>query len=504
MIMEPDPVPAHRTRLSLARGGSYGALLLLLVVIGGWLVVDFSQEGDRIAAERSRLAIHKSQLMNRSFGDTFLAADYVLRDVIGRVDMAGDLAYPQPVAGVTTRLNALLKEKMATLAGLTDLVLFNGGCIFVATASFPTQGTRSRQRFCNAARVDPGQSLHIQYMPPDKSVSARPVVLMSRTLGSPEGVLLGGAMAVIDLEYAQQWITGFAIEANEVLAILDAEGTLLARNPALPEAIGRRATPPPNQPSFGEIDSAVTFTARSPLDGQDRIFGLSKLEPFPFVVIVGFDKSRVLAGWRHRAWQAAAGYILLSVLSLLALRVQLATERQREEMRKLSNTDALTGIANRRHLMDLGHREFNRARRHGSPLSVLMLDIDKFKAVNDRWGHPTGDRVIQALSDVMKSLVRGHDICGRLGGEEFTLILPEADLSGATAIAERLRKKVEASDTTLADDHAVVRFTVSIGIAELATADDSFDALLQRADTALYQAKDSGRNGVRVAESGRH
>lgn len=501
MIAGADLVPAILARLSRIRGGSYGALLLLLVVIGGWLVVDFSQEGDRIAAERSKLAIHKSELIDLSFGDTFLAADYVLRDVIGRVSVARDLAYPQPDAGVTTRLKALLKEKVATVTGLTDLVLFDGDCIFIATANYPTHGTKSRQRFCNAARIDPGQSLHIQYMPPDKSASGRPVVLMSRTVGSPEGVLLGGAMVVIDLEYAQKWIAAFEIDQGDVLAIVDADGTLLARNPAEPEAIGRRASPPSNQPTFGEVDSTATFTAASPIDGRERIFGLSKLERFPFVVIVGFDKSRALSGWQRRAWQFAAGYILLSALSFMALRVHLTTERQRQEMRKLANTDALTGTANRRYLMDIANREFSRARRYGNPLSVLMLDIDKFKSINDRWGHPTGDRVIQELVNVTMFLVRGQDVCGRLGGEEFAIILPETDASGAEVLAERLRKMVEASVTAHADDDTVVKFTVSIGIASLTTDDGSFDVMLQRADKALYQAKEAGRNRSVVAGS---
>jgi diguanylate cyclase (GGDEF)-like protein len=487
--------------LSRARGGSYGALLLLLVLIGGWLVVDFSQEGERIVAERSRLAIHKSQLINRSFSDTFLAADYVLRDVLGRVSTARDLVYPQPDARVTASLDGLLKEKVTTVTGLTDMVLFNGDCIFIATANYRVHGTKSRQRFCSATRIEPGQSLHIQYMPPDKSVSGRPVVLMSRTVGSPDGALLGGAMVVIDLEFAQEWVATFEVDQDDVLAIVDADGTLLARNPALPEAIGRRTSPPSNQPAFSEFDSAATFTGASPIDGRERIFGLSRLERFPFVVIVGFDKSRVLSGWQHRAWQFAAGYIILSALSLLALRVLLATEQQREDMRKLANTDALTGLANRRYVMDIAEREFSRARRYGNPLSVLMVDIDKFKSINDRWGHPTGDRVIQELANVTICLVRSQDICGRLGGEEFALILPETGPSGAEVMAERLRKKVEVSETAHADDETVVRFTVSIGIASLTPDDSSFDAVLQRADRALYQAKKDGRNCSVVAGS---
>ncbi|MDD2668358.1 GGDEF domain-containing protein, partial [Zoogloea sp.] len=131
--------------------------------------------------------------------------------------------------------------------------------------------------------------------------------------------------------------------------------------------------------------------------------------------------------------------------------------------------------------------------------SVLMLDIDKFKSINDRWGHPAGDRVIQELANVMMFLVRAQDMCGRLGGEEFALILPETDSSGAALIAERLRKTVDESTAVHADDDSVVKFTVSIGIASLTPGDASFDAMLQRADKALYQAKEDGRNRSVIA-----
>jgi len=488
-----------RSRLSLTRSDSYGVLLLLLLAIGAWLVIDFMHERDRIAAERSWLAINKSQLMNRSFGDTFLAADYLLRDVLGRIELAPDLAFPQPDGKVSARLDALLKEKVDTVAGLTDMVLFNGDCIFAATARNPARGTKSRQRFCSDARVEPGQSLHIQYMPPDRSVSARSVVLMSRTVGSPEGVLQGGAMVVVDLEYAQRWIAAIDVEQGDVLALVDSDGILLARNPPQPEAIGQRTSTPPGEPPFSEVQGTASFTAVSPIDGRERIFGMSKLERFPFIVIVGFDRARVLSGWQHRAWQFAAGYIVLSALALMALRVQRATRRQREEMRLLANTDTLTGIANRRHFVEVADREFSRARRYGHPLSVLMLDIDRFKTINDRWGHPMGDRVIQELAQLTQSVIRGHDLCGRLGGDEFALILPETDSAGAQLIAERLRARAEATDTLRADDGTPVKFTVSIGIAPLSPEDTSFDALLQRADKELYQAKQGGRNRSALA-----
>ena len=471
-----------------------GVLVLALTLMGAWPVADFLQERQRILADAARMAVQKSQLMGRSFSDTFLVTDYVLRDVLGRVNLAQDLVYPHPDASMPGRLDALLKEKISTVAGLSDLVLLNANCTFVAVAMYPFRGSQSRQNFCTESRVAPGQSLRIQYMPQDKSVSKRPVVLMSRIVGSPEGRLVGAAMAVIDLEYAQQWIAVLGVDENDVLTIVDTDGTLLARNPLQPQALGRRTSLPAGVPSFAEIGEANSFVIPSPLDGRERVFGMSRLERVPFVAIVGLDKERVLAAWQRRAWQFTAGFLVLAFCCVVALRAHLATVRQAEAMRVLATTDALTGIANRRHLIDIGNQAFMAAHRDGQALSVLMLDIDKFKSINDRWGHPTGDRVIQKMAQCITSGLRAQDTGGRLGGEEFAVILPGTDVSTALAIAEQLRQAVQAAQVLHSGTTSVIQFTSSIGVAVLMPGDGSFDALLQRADRALYRAKNNGRN----------
>ncbi|TXT35850.1 MAG: response regulator [Comamonadaceae bacterium] len=478
--------------------GIYAAVFLFLAGLGGWLIVDFLHERDRLLDDTARLAIHKSRFMSRAFGDTFLAADYVLRDVLGHVDLQTELTYPDTDPARARRLDALLKEKVDTVPSLNDLSLLTSDCKFAVVARHPLQGRKSNQSFCSESKVPPGQSLRIQYMPTEKSASRRPVVLMSRIVGSPEGRLLGGAMAVLDLEQAQNWIATFETDAHDVLAIVDTDSTLLARTPPLPQAIGKHAPPSPGQPDFGQVGLGATFSGSSPYDGRERVFGLSRFEHFPFVAIVGFDKTRVLLGWQHRAWQFTSGFVFLLALALLALRAHLTALRQREEMRQLAITDVLTGIANRRHLMEIGQREVDRTRRHGRKLALLMLDIDRFKAINDTWGHPTGDRVIQKLADTLRTLARTHDTCGRLGGEEFAVLLPETDLAGAQVIAERLRAAIEETQTAVVDGDTVLRFTVSIGAASLAADDSLFESLLQRGDKALYQAKEGGRNCVVV------
>jgi diguanylate cyclase (GGDEF)-like protein len=129
-------------------------------------------------------------------------------------------------------------------------------------------------------------------------------------------------------------------------------------------------------------------------------------------------------------------------------------------------------------------------------MSVLMVDIDRFKLINDSWGHATGDRVIQSLANAMVVNVRATDVVGRLGGEEFAVILTGTGSDGALNLANRLREYIEESVTVLSEGGSQVRYTVSIGVASLREGATTFDEILGRADKAMYEAKESGRNKV--------
>lgn len=164
----------------------------------------------------------------------------------------------------------------------------------------------------------------------------------------------------------------------------------------------------------------------------------------------------------------------------------------------LAANDSLTGLSNRRTLMELGVNECRRAQRFGHPLSVLVVDIDLFKAVNDDWGHLAGDRVICAVAQACRARTRqGVDTVARYGGEEFVLVLPETDTAEALRLAESLRDAVAALQVVVNDTGGAARVTVSIGVATLRQGDDrSFEDLVNQADKALYQAKETGRNNV--------
>ena len=156
-------------------------------------------------------------------------------------------------------------------------------------------------------------------------------------------------------------------------------------------------------------------------------------------------------------------------------------------------TDYLTGLANRRRFALQGEIEFDRARRYGRSLSLLLVDVDHFKRVNDTWGHGFGDRVLQNVAEQCSSQSRDSDLVARIGGEEFAILLVETDLDAARQIAERLLK---AQAEAAVDGHSV---TVSIGVAEQSLSDDNFQSLLQRSDDALYSAKRTGRNKLCLA-----
>lgn len=166
-----------------------------------------------------------------------------------------------------------------------------------------------------------------------------------------------------------------------------------------------------------------------------------------------------------------------------------------QELVRQARTDSLTGLANRRHFLAQAEQELLRARRYDKPLSVLMLDLDEFKAINDAYGHQVGDEVLRMVSAVCRQVLRGVDLVGRMGGEEFAILLPETDAVQAAEVAERLRQNIATADVALGQGRQL-RVTASIGVATFAADDVDVDKVLNLADKAMYEAKRKGRNQV--------
>ncbi len=177
-------------------------------------------------------------------------------------------------------------------------------------------------------------------------------------------------------------------------------------------------------------------------------------------------------------------------------RLYALAEKRENLYRQEAETDALTGLANRRKLRDSGASAVRLARSNGEPLAILMIDIDHFKRVNDTFGHGVGDSALQTVADLCRKAIRQTDIAARFGGEEFVIVLPNTPESHALEIAERLRKAVQ-NVPIFSEAATPVRLTVSIGIAcTKPDSQDDFDKLLNDADLAMYAAKNDGRNQV--------
>ncbi len=231
--------------------------------------------------------------------------------------------------------------------------------------------------------------------------------------------------------------------------------------------------------------------------------------------------------WDHQWWLAhiifAAGFFLLSfgvvqaflttgsfktIYSQSDLFKQLIQEKKKtdqalqelkqvnEQLEELAATDPLTGVANRREFMARAEEEMSRAYRNGTELCMMVIDFDHFKQVNDQYGHQAGDKVLKEFVRLSKEIMRPSDLLGRMGGEEFALLLPETGLSSAAKVADRLRQYIEENPIVAGKQN--IKLTISIGLAEYHAKKDTVKKWLHRADELLYQAKDKGRNRVEV------
>lgn len=169
-------------------------------------------------------------------------------------------------------------------------------------------------------------------------------------------------------------------------------------------------------------------------------------------------------------------------------------KKAKEQLVLMATTDVLTGLTNRRFFMERLSIEFERVQRYESLYTILMIDLDFFKRVNDTFGHMAGDTVLKKISEILQNGLRCTDLIGRIGGEEFAVILPETELPQSLQIAERLRKSVDQLPVEVDGDK--IRITISLGASQSNIADTEMDDALIRADSALYSAKKAGRNNV--------
>ncbi|MEW8126115.1 MAG: GGDEF domain-containing protein, partial [Candidatus Thiodiazotropha endolucinida] len=187
-------------------------------------------------------------------------------------------------------------------------------------------------------------------------------------------------------------------------------------------------------------------------------------------------------------------------ISVLFAKNSVQKKQAFRKLQQYATTDDLTGLANRRELDKVALREFKRATRFTRHLSVLMLDLDHFKAINDTYGHKVGDSVLRHVADICVGSIRGQDFMARYGGEEFTILLPETNIENSSNLAQRICDQIAAMPYQ--EGQQLISITVSVGASEIEDGDIDFNDLLNRSDKALYEAKKRGRNQVVISTAG--
>jgi diguanylate cyclase (GGDEF)-like protein len=260
--------------------------------------------------------------------------------------------------------------------------------------------------------------------------------------------------------------------------------------------------------SGDQREAHVTQTSQPPSTG----FGLTIVKialvmlSVEILIMLGFNWFGVqLLGWRLALVDAGLLAVIVATIAYFAFirpkdrqirAIMASLEEARRNAENLARFDALTGVLSRRALLEALDVEVARAKRYGSALACLMLDLDHFKAINDNYGHPFGDRVLHLIARVISEHCRPTDYLGRYGGEEFLIVLPETRIDGATTLAERVRSAV--AETSLGQNDE--RITLSIGVAEWRDGDGSTKRLIAQADRALLKAKSAGRNRILTSQ----
>ena len=299
-----------------------------------------------------------------------------------------------------------------------------------------------------------------------------------------ESVEIG--LVVLDLDFRIQLWNGFMENHSGLTSTAVRDKNLFALFPDLPQNWLRR-----------KVDTVVTL--------KTRAFTSWELRPYLF----RFGTTRPVTGTEPVMYQnltisplaEADGSVKRVCLMIYDVTdvasSRRALEQANKQLARLSITDNLTGLLNRGAWENLLDTEFARYQRYGHPCSLVLIDIDNFKSVNDQYGHPAGDEVIRHLAATIRAVLRSTDQAGRYGGEEFGIILPETDAEGAVVIVERLRLAIETAVVTT--QNIEIRYTISSGIATLNKSIPHTTEWLRQSDNALYAAKHAGKNRTEVA-----
>lgn len=487
----------------IKRKKSVAYCLLFCLMTGGMAFYELRYSLLQEKTKVEERVANTSILLGEWIKGAFVASDYILRDIVYSVPVSA-LQFPATNADEYARTSKYIKDKYKTLPHAIGVGLNDKNCIMTHTPSV-VGFDASRREWCSVPMHNPNIQTYVSNM--FASNIGKLMVIQSRKFPGDEFSGLAGIG--VDLEFFSTWLEKVLIGTHGVLAITDQNVNLLARKPATPEMLGKKVNEPIVKDFITSGENYKTFRKISPLDKEPRLYGVRKIEGLPFVVVVGESDRDWQEAWRLHVWLTIAALVVLWLLAFYTLHIYwerlnnlVELKKVRDELEDLSLTDALTGLANRRCFNNVLDAECNRMRRLKAPISVIMIDVDFFKAFNDTYGHPAGDECLKLVAGVLQNEIkRPQDLAARYGGEEFCCILPETEHAGAVSIAMSIKDGI--ADLGIRHEGSTIEnhLTVSIGVATLICDENiNSDILVNLADERLYQAKKNGRNQVASEE----
>jgi diguanylate cyclase (GGDEF)-like protein len=327
----------------------------------------------------------------------------------------------------------------------------------------------------------------------------QPSIALSLRLDDANGNFAGIVAATLRLSYFHQLFEDSILGDHGTLTLLRTDGTVLMRQPYHRDNIGRTLA---GGHSFAPLvrSDYGTYVDVAVLDHIERLYSFRRIGNYPLVVVVGLATEDIYAGWRKRAFAIGMVTVVLDALTIMLslmfseqLRRRFAMERQ---LQTLAWFDALTGLPNRAQLNKETLRILTNASRNSSQVAILFIDLDRFKRVNDTQGHSTGDEVLSEIARRLRNYVRGEDVIGRLGGDEFLAVLQNCDVHRAAHVAGRILQALYQPITVNAKYDTSITLSASIGVSLYPHDGQDADTLLRNADMAMYKAKSTGRNQV--------
>lgn len=461
---------------------------LFIVAIACASTIELFRSYDSFVQVAHTKADSASFLISEWIDESFVNIEYILKDSLSTIPESR-------INKVSTfnekieKENERLLRKKSLFENIIFLGIFDSECVIRYGSIKSIVGDSSKdldREYCFEVFKEPVERLKLSNF----FISSTGQMNVSATYPylSNDGKVIAFALAALDLTFFQKWLDTIT-DPSLTVSIIDFDKILLARKP-LTDGIGKEINDNLLAQFINGDSTKATTILKSPVDGIERVWSLRKISDLPFVVAVGYKLEYVLAPWRNKLFAYIISNIIIIIITISLAKSYHKNSVNAFRMENLAMYDQLTGLLNRRSFENLAKPKIERAAYSNQNWSLVLIDVDHFKSINDTYGHDIGDKVLQQISDTIKTSFRSSDLVCRWGGEEFIVYLHETDIESASMLAKRLQQKIKENEFING-----TQITVSQGVASFFSG-ETYEDVIKKADKMLYKAKNCGRNCV--------